>query len=258
MTSLVLQFNEAAVAAFEGNTRLRVLMKKRGGKEFLGLRPSYRVSGKNLQLKTVKGEDGQTTSELPANFIKELKFDRPELGAAFHLKNIGYGWFILDGMPADATTDLPTVVIADSALIKQAAKAAAVEEKKTETPTPTENADANADATTPAVAADTPAPLTEEQKAGAKSAAEELAAHFGLKSDDDATVDGNAGAATEGTAATAATDAPQASAEAEATPAPAAKKTAAKKGSVAAKKSPIAKTTASAAKKKPAKKTATA
>jgi hypothetical protein len=250
MTSLVLQFNEAAVAAFEGNTRLRVLMKKRGGKEFLGLRPSYRVSGKNLQLKTVKGEDGQTTSELPANFIKELKFDRPELGAAFHLKNIGYGWFILDGMPADATTDLPTVVIADSALIKQAAKAAAVEEKKTETPTPT-----------PAVAADTPAPLTEEQKAGAKSAAEELAAHFGLKSDDDATVDGNAGAATEGTAATAATaatDAPQASAEAEATPAPAAKKTAAKKGSVAAKKSPIAKTTASAAKKKPAKKTATA
>jgi hypothetical protein len=27
MTSLVLQFNEAAVAAMEGNTRLRVLMK---------------------------------------------------------------------------------------------------------------------------------------------------------------------------------------------------------------------------------------
>jgi hypothetical protein len=132
MTSLVLQFNEAAVAAFEGNTRLRVLMKKRGGKEFLGLRPSYRVSGKNLQLKTVKGEDGQTSSELPANFIKELKFDRPEHGAAFHLKNIGYGWFILDGMPADATTDLPTVVIADSAHIKQAAKAVAAEEKKNE------------------------------------------------------------------------------------------------------------------------------
>jgi hypothetical protein len=250
MTSLVLQFNEAAVSAFEGNTRLRVLMKKRGGKEFLGLRPSYRVSGKNLQLKTVKGEDGQTSSELPASFIKELKFERPEHGAAFHLKNIGYGWFILDGMPTDATTDLPTVVVADSVLIKQTAKTVVAEDKKQDTTdTKVDTADTAGAETAPTVEA------SDALQAGAKSSAEELAAHFGINSEDDTAGTSDAGTVAAGAEAT---DAPQAETQAEAESAPAAKKTTAKKGSVAEKKTPIAKTTASAAKKKPAKKTATA
>jgi len=238
MTSLILHFNEAAVTAMEGSTRIRALMKKRGGKEFLGLRPSYRVSGKNMQLKTIKGEDGSVSTELPTNFIKELKFERPENGTAFFLKSIGYGWFILDEFPVDASGDLPTVVISDSAHVKQAAKAAAAEEK-----TSTEVVDATPEAPVDAQTA-------EAKEAGATSSAAELAAHFGLNADSDATpevIDGDKTGAVSETPA-------------EATPAPAKKTAAAKKAVPASKKSPskaIAKPGTS--KKKPAaKKAATA
>jgi hypothetical protein len=250
MTSLILHFNEAAVTAMEGSTRIRALMKKRGGKEFLGLRPSYRVSGKNMQLKTVKGEDGKISTELPSNFIKELKYERPENGAAFFLKSIGYGWFILDELPADATTDLPTVVIADSAHIKQAAKAAAADEKKNEDTAEAAKIEENEakDIAAEVGANEAQAPAARD---GVTSSAAELAAHFGISSDSEEVVDGDKGAITE---------TPEA--EAEATPAAAKKTTAAKKSSAAAKKAPSkasAKPAGKTAKKKPvAKKAATA
>jgi hypothetical protein len=283
MTSLVLQFNEAAVAAMEGNTRLRVLMKKRGGKEYLGLRPSYRVSGKNMQLMVTKNDEGMVSSELPANFIKDLKFTRPEHNTAFFLKNIGYGWFILDELAADATPDTPTVVVADSAHIKQAAKQVkAVEQanadkkadeadKKDAAIDAVAEAEANAQ-TAPAARTEaaTPTPLTEEQKAGVKSSADELAAHFGFPNGSDEAGDKGAEA---GEATAGADGAAEAGASAEAStgeegtgsaaPAPAAKKTAkakpASKASTTAAKS-ITKVSSKkpAAKKTAAKKTAAA
>jgi hypothetical protein len=128
MTSLVLQFNGAAVELLQGITRLRVNIKKRGGVEYLALRPSYRVSGKNLQARTAKAESGATLVEIPAGYLKELKYTRPDLGASFLFNDEGYGWFTLRELPDDATDATPTLIVADSALMKTAVKADAKEE----------------------------------------------------------------------------------------------------------------------------------
>jgi hypothetical protein len=120
MSSLVLQFNGAAVELLHGITRLRVKTMKRGGVEYLALRPSYRVSGKNMQARTAKAESGATLVEIPASFIKDLKYPRPELGTSFLFHNDGYGWFTLRDLPDDAAESTPTLIVADSALMKTA------------------------------------------------------------------------------------------------------------------------------------------
>ncbi len=104
MTKLVLTFNEPAAKALGANTRLRVKPLKRGGVEYVALRPSYRVSGKNEMIRVIKGEDGVLTAEMDHDKAIELKL--PEIKASntnYIFEDVGYGWFILKDV---ADTDL--------------------------------------------------------------------------------------------------------------------------------------------------------
>jgi hypothetical protein len=129
MANLILQFNGSANELLAGNTRLRVKTQKRGGVEYLALRPSHRVSGKNMQARTAKAENGATLVEVAHEFIKELGMSAPALGEKLLFNDDGYGWFSLRPLPEDATDATPTVVVVEAALMKTAVRSDAPVEK---------------------------------------------------------------------------------------------------------------------------------
>lgn len=108
-----LKFNPAAVKALGGNTRVRLLTKTRGGEVFFALRPSYRVSGKNVQLRVepVEGEKHQI-ADLPLATIGMVE-GLPELknNTHYHMEDIGYQWFILKASDADIDDKKPGVYV---------------------------------------------------------------------------------------------------------------------------------------------------
>lgn len=94
MTTFVLQFNATAVESLGDNTRLRVKMIRRGGKDYLALRPSYRVSGKNQMVRVSKSGD-QVTAEIPLDLLEKENLPKLEEGAVYYFTSIGYGWYLL-------------------------------------------------------------------------------------------------------------------------------------------------------------------
>lgn len=129
MASLILQFNGAANELLEGNTRLRVKTQKRGGVEYLALRPSHRVSGKNMQARTATAESGATLVEVTNDFLKELNVNAPAVGEKLLFNSDGYGWFSLRPLPEDATDATPTVEVVEAAVMKTAVRSDAPVEK---------------------------------------------------------------------------------------------------------------------------------
>ena len=108
-----LKFNPAAVKALGGNTRVRLFTKTRSGETFFALRPSYRVSGKNVQLRVeaVEGEKFQT-ADMPMALSAQVD-GLPELknNIHYHLEDIGYQWFILKASDADIDDKKPGVYV---------------------------------------------------------------------------------------------------------------------------------------------------
>lgn len=107
MINHILKFNEAAVTALAGSTRLRLNIKQRGGETFTALRPSYRVSGKNAMLlvEPVDGEKFQNAilSETESAKIANLPEFKPD--AAYYMDDIGYGWFVLKQVEVEGDVD---------------------------------------------------------------------------------------------------------------------------------------------------------
>jgi hypothetical protein len=107
MSNLVLTFNGPATEKIGANTRLRVKSMKRGGVDYVALRPSYRVSGKNAMIRTSKNEDGTFCAELPETMFTELTL--PELKSNhthYLMDDVGYGWFLMrDGSEANEKKD---------------------------------------------------------------------------------------------------------------------------------------------------------
>jgi hypothetical protein len=98
MSNLLLTFNGPASEAMGANTRIRVKTMKRGGVEYVALRPSYRVSGKNAMIRTAKAEDGVFTAELPEAVLSDETLALPALksnGSQYLMADVGYGWFLL-------------------------------------------------------------------------------------------------------------------------------------------------------------------
>jgi hypothetical protein len=128
-----LKFNPAAVKALGGNTRVRLLTKTRGGEVFVALRPSYRVSGKNVQLRVepIEGEKHQT-ADLPKDLITQVD-GLPELknNTHYHMEDIGYQWFILKASDSDIEDKKPGIFV--SRLREKAAKKADEPGDNTET-----------------------------------------------------------------------------------------------------------------------------
>ena len=137
-----LKFNPAAVKALEGNSRIRLFTKTRAGETFFALRPSYRVSGKNVQLRVepVEGEKFQL-AELAAATIEMIE-GLPALknNTHYHLEDIGYKWFILKESDVDIDDKKPGVYV--SKLREKAVKK--VDE------TPPEDHDTTAETSAPA------------------------------------------------------------------------------------------------------------
>ena len=119
-----LKFNPAAVKALGGNTRVRLLTKTRGGEVFFALRPSYRVSGKNVQLRVepIEGEKHQS-ADLPKDVIAQVA-GLPELknNTHYHMEDIGYQWFILKPSDTEIEDKKPGIFV--SRLREKAAKKA--------------------------------------------------------------------------------------------------------------------------------------
>lgn len=134
MATLVLQFNGAANELLAGNTRLRVKTQKRGGVEYLALRPSHRVSGKNMQARTAKAENGATLVEVTNDYLKELGVSAPAHGEKLLFNDDGYGWFSLRPLPEDADETTPTVEVVEAALMKTAVRSDAPIEKPAKEP----------------------------------------------------------------------------------------------------------------------------
>lgn len=108
-----LKFNPAAVKALAGNTRVRLLTKTRGGETFVALRPSYRVAGKNVQLRidAVEGEKHQL-ADMP-KAVMALIEGLPELknNTHYHMEDIGYQWFILKASETDIDDKKPGIFV---------------------------------------------------------------------------------------------------------------------------------------------------
>jgi hypothetical protein len=141
-----LKFNPAAVKALGGNTRVRLLTKTRGGEVFFALRPSYRVSGKNVQLRVepVEGEKHQV-ADLPLAVMVQVE-GLPELknNTHYHMEDIGYQWFILKASDTDIDDKKPGIFV--SRLREKPAKkaddaATAAADTATSTDTATTTAD---------------------------------------------------------------------------------------------------------------------
>lgn len=108
--SVILSFNSAAITALGANTRLRVEKKTRGGVDYLALRPSYRVAGRNTMVRTEKTDDGLTV-EIPEQlFTDNPSLPVPKSSTTYHFNDIGYGWFLLQEK-ADLTDDEPSITI---------------------------------------------------------------------------------------------------------------------------------------------------
>lgn len=96
MSNLILTFNAQATEKLGSNTRIRVKTMKRGGVEYVALRPSYRVSGKNAMIRTSKGDDGMFAAELPEQLFTDLTLPALKNGE-YLFDDVGYGWFLLKG-----------------------------------------------------------------------------------------------------------------------------------------------------------------
>lgn len=107
MTNIILDLDARATKAMGSNTRLRVKLQKRKGQELLGLRSSYRVSGKNamVRLATV-GTDGASTAVITPD-IMEQAGTKIEEGQYF-LKDLGYQWF---GLVKDVADTVGSVAV---------------------------------------------------------------------------------------------------------------------------------------------------
>lgn len=149
-----LKFNPAAVKALGGNTRVRLLTKTRGGEVFFALRPSYRVSGKNVQLRVepIEGEKHQT-ADLPKDVIAQVA-GLPELknNTHYHMEDIGYQWFILKASDTDIDDKKPGIFVSRlrEKAVKKADDAAAATDTATVAQTETAGAAAEAETHQPA------------------------------------------------------------------------------------------------------------
>jgi hypothetical protein len=152
-----LKFNPAAVKALAGNTRVRLLTKTRGGEVFFALRPSYRVSGKNVQLRVepIEGEKHQT-ADLPKDVIAQVA-GLPELknNTHYHMEDIGYQWFILKASDTDIDDKKPGIYVTRlrEKAVKKTEDAAAAPADATATDTQTTDTAAGADTQTETAAA---------------------------------------------------------------------------------------------------------
>lgn len=95
MNTLVLRLNDEAAAQLSNHTRIRVKVQKRGGVEYVGLRPSYRVSGKNSMVRAEQGTDRVTTLQIPNEIQETEKLPELKVGSKYLMVDIGYCWFIM-------------------------------------------------------------------------------------------------------------------------------------------------------------------
>lgn len=110
MTVLKLNLNSAATALMGTNTRLRVKKMTRGGVDLLALRPSYRVSGKNVKVLVDKAEDGTSSVVIDDAVITGAGAPVPAIGTQYKLVDVGYGWLTVKAVEGeDATPELITV-----------------------------------------------------------------------------------------------------------------------------------------------------
>jgi len=108
--SVILSFNPAAIAVLGANTRLRVKKITRGGIDYLALRPSYRVAGRNTMIRTDKTDDG-LIAEIPEQmFTDNPTFPAPKSSTTYHFNDIGYGWYLLQEKD-DLTDADPSITI---------------------------------------------------------------------------------------------------------------------------------------------------
>lgn len=130
MTITVLTFSESAAKALGDNTRLRIKSMTRAGVELVALRPSYRVSGKNAQLRTLKDEAGVITAEMSDEIIASQSLPALAAGQYLFEQSGGekYGWFALKEVTGEVDADAPLITIARVA--KSAAPSVAFAEKE--------------------------------------------------------------------------------------------------------------------------------
>lgn len=107
MTNIILDLDARATKAMGSNTRLRVKLQKRKGQELLGLRSSYRVSGKNamVRLATV-GTDGASTAVITPELMSQAGVTIEE--GQYFLKELGYQWF---GLVKDVADTVGAVAV---------------------------------------------------------------------------------------------------------------------------------------------------
>lgn len=133
--SVILAFNPAAIAVLGTNTRLRVKKVTRGGVDYLALRPSYRVAGRNTMVRTDKTDDGLIAVIPEQLFTDNPTFPTPKTGGTYHFHDVGYGWFLLQEK-TDLSADEPSITVSRRALPAENADPApqAPEAAKTDEP----------------------------------------------------------------------------------------------------------------------------
>lgn len=124
MTTLVLTLNDEAAAQLSSHTRVRVKIQKRGGVDYVGLRPSYRVSGKNSMVRTNAHDDGTVTIEIPPDIIETEQLPELKSQGRYQMVDIGYCWFILKEATGTKEDD-PAIITVSKRKGKKAASHAA-------------------------------------------------------------------------------------------------------------------------------------
>lgn len=110
MSNLILTFNGPAQEVLGPNTRIRVKTMKRGGQEYVALRPSYRVSGKNAMIRAVKNDDGTMSAELPDTLVGELSLPDLKGSHTYKMHDAGYGWYLIQDAENLVETDATITV----------------------------------------------------------------------------------------------------------------------------------------------------
>lgn len=140
--SVILSFNPAAIAVLGANTRLRVKKITRGGVDYLALRPSYRVAGRNTMIRTDKTDDG-LIAEIPEQlFTDNPSIPAPKSSTTYHFNDIGYGWYLLQEKD-DLTDADPSITISR----RKASEPAPAAQQADAAPTPAADGEAAKPAT---------------------------------------------------------------------------------------------------------------
>lgn len=107
-----LKLSDLATAVLQKNTRLRVKQQVRAGKTYIAVRPSFRCKKSNHMVRVVdEVQDGKNVkvAHFRQSILEAADCPKLELGQ-YYLRDVGYGWFLIESLPEGADPALMELV----------------------------------------------------------------------------------------------------------------------------------------------------